>query len=691
MSKSKIISRRCQENVKRERNILSKLNHPFIVNMYLAFQDCLYLYLVIDYLSGGDLRYHLTRKKTFSENETKFFLLNIIMALEYIHNHKIIHRDVKPENLVFESNGYLRLTDFGVAKKKENSNANDTSGTPGYMAPEVILMEGHSYPADYFSLGVIGYELMLGHRPYNGRTRKQIKENIFNTQAKIKYDEKPFEWTEKSMEFINKLLQRKPCKRLGFNGIKEIKEHPWIRETKWEMLRNKNLEAPFIPKQNKDLFDKNYCQAVENSLEKYNELIKGDSMLNVFDDYTYINVNIINKYKRENVYRNNRYEKKNNEHPTIKKTNTIHISSKINRINDKNIDKKDNYNIINRNQRQNNFNTNQIFKAEINNYNNNNKKKKNTILETLFSTKKIVMKRQYRKCFSCRHNNEIHRNKSLYENNDSDYKSNIIKNKIQSEKKIGINKENFKYNNISFRKTKTLNCKNKSFNNRNNSPVKNMKQKIYNKSYNIINKSNSVKNFKRLIKKEKKEKECSTTKEKTREITDNKDKNNGINNKKIIQEKQKIQKYNGYLLKSKLNDLKNAKKNTKSEKDSTIKGKKMFSPPDFSRNNFQNMEMGNLSPVIKPNANKFVRSKSFYFTGKRKDTKQKNKNETKNCVKSIYASQKKVSNNLIKSDNKIFFNDNIKKLGFEDYFRATRLDKNNDNKANYFILNMKSI
>ena len=118
MSKAKIIIKRCQENIKRERNILSKLNNPFIVNMYLSFQDSLYLYLVIDYLSGGDLRYHLTHTKNFNENETKFFILNIILSLEYIHNQKIIHRDIKPENLIFESTGYLRLTDFGISKKK---------------------------------------------------------------------------------------------------------------------------------------------------------------------------------------------------------------------------------------------------------------------------------------------------------------------------------------------------------------------------------------------------------------------------------------------------------------------------------------------------------------------------------------------------------------------------------------------
>ena len=685
MSKAKIIIKRCQENIKRERNILSKLNNPFIVNMYLSFQDSLYLYLVIDYLSGGDLRYHLTHTKNFNENETKFFILNIILSLEYIHNQKIIHRDIKPENLIFESTGYLRITDFGISKKKENNNSNDTSGTPGYMAPEVILMQGHSYSADYFALGVIGYEIMLGHRPYNGKNRKQIKENIFSKQAKIKYDEKPFEWSEKSMDFINKLLQRKPCKRLGYNGIKEIKEHPWIKETKWDLLKNKNLEVPFIPKQNKDLFDKNYCKNGENSLNKYSELIKDVSMINVFVDYTCINVNVINNHKGENVFENN-IENKNNECHIIRKTNTIHVSSKIsqniNQFNEKNKVKKNNFSINDGNRKKSNSNNSQIFKESI--IDDNNKKKKNFILESLFSTKKIVIKKQFRKCFSCKINNKYH-NKILCKNDNSYNKSKIIKNKIKNEKKSEDNEENNKNNNISIQKIKTVNNKNKSFSSRNNSPPKNIKPKKYTKSCSIIHKSNSVIDFKHLInkdKKNKKEKECST-KEKS-EVTENKDKNN---NKKIIQAKQKIQKYNGNLIKSKINCWKNAKKNIKNDKDTVIiKEKNFFSPPDVSRNNLENMGIGNLSPVIKSNTSKFIKSKSFYFNSKKKELQKKNKNEVNNIGKPLYASQKKFSKNLIKSDNKIFFNENIKKLGFDDYFKSTRLEKNNDNKTKQIIL-----
>ena len=152
--------------------------------MYFSFQDYDNLYLIMDLLSGGDLRYHLSHKKpqTFNEIQTKFFISNIIIALEYIHSQKIIHRDVKPENLVLDINGYARLTDFGIAIVNKKENSKESSGTTGYMAPEVILLQGHSYPADFFALGVIGYEFMFGHRPYSGKNRKQIRDFILDRQ-----------------------------------------------------------------------------------------------------------------------------------------------------------------------------------------------------------------------------------------------------------------------------------------------------------------------------------------------------------------------------------------------------------------------------------------------------------------------------------------------------------------------------
>jgi len=138
MLKCRIISKRSVNSVMNERKLLSSLKHPFLVNMNYAFQDRENIYLVMDLLNGGDLRYHISRNRKFSEKQTRFFIACLILCLEYVHNKGVIHRDIKPENLVFEANGYLRLTDFGIARIWTPENSKDTSGTPGYMAPEVM-------------------------------------------------------------------------------------------------------------------------------------------------------------------------------------------------------------------------------------------------------------------------------------------------------------------------------------------------------------------------------------------------------------------------------------------------------------------------------------------------------------------------------------------------------------------------
>ena len=312
MFKVKVIDRRSEVSIMSERNLLSNLKHPFIVNMHFAFQDFSKLYLVMDLLSGGDLRYHIAKKKTFTEQETKFFIANLILSLEYIHNQKIIHRDVKPENLVLDSNGYVRQTDFGVAKINESDNSSETSGTPGYMAPEVILVQNHSYTADFFALGVIGYEFMMGYRPYLGRSRKEIKELIISKQAKVKKEELPEDWGIISAEFINSLLQRKPSKRLGYNKISEIKNHPWMKDINWELLNKKELKAPFLPYPNKENFDKEYCEGEEKigeeTIERYNEYIQSEFFEGLFPNYTYIDMGKIADYQKTYINYNDKID-----------------------------------------------------------------------------------------------------------------------------------------------------------------------------------------------------------------------------------------------------------------------------------------------------------------------------------------------------------------------------------------------
>jgi serine/threonine protein kinase len=181
MSKVKILDKKSERSIKYEKHLLSNLRHPFIINMHYAFQDHENLYLVMDLLNGGDLRYHISRFKKFTEEQTsiynyinnlfhinkiEFFIACIVLGLEYIHNNSIIHRDIKPENLVLDERGYVRITDFGVAKLFQKENSSETSGTPGYMSPEVMCGQNHTMAVDYFALGVIGYEFMNGKVAY---------------------------------------------------------------------------------------------------------------------------------------------------------------------------------------------------------------------------------------------------------------------------------------------------------------------------------------------------------------------------------------------------------------------------------------------------------------------------------------------------------------------------------------------
>ncbi|CAK70564.1 unnamed protein product (macronuclear) [Paramecium tetraurelia] len=247
----RIITKKSVNSVMNERILLSQLKHPFLVNMNYAYQDRETLYLIMDYMSGGDLRYHIGRMRKFNEEETsKKLQLQFLRVLQYVHGNNIIHRDLKPENLVLDSKGYVHLTDFGIARFMKSENSSDTSGTPGYMAPEVMYRQNHTFAVDYYALGVIAYEFMLGRRPYVGRSRQEIREQIIAKQVQIKKSEIPDNWSLEGADFINRLLQRKPSQRLGFIGSQEIRQHPWFLNFPWQKLQDFELIPPFKPNVN---------------------------------------------------------------------------------------------------------------------------------------------------------------------------------------------------------------------------------------------------------------------------------------------------------------------------------------------------------------------------------------------------------------------------------------------------------
>ena len=431
----KIIIRKSEYSINFEREILSKLHNKFIVNMYYAFQDKDNLYLVMDYLKGGDLRFHLTRHIRFSEEQSRFFICNIITALEYIHSKNIIHRDIKPENLVLEEEGYARLTDFGIAKQNKDDNKGDTSGTPGYMAPEVMRGGPHSFEVDFFAIGIIGYEFMKGKRPYSGKNRKEIRDEMLMKQICIKNEEIEEGWTKESIDFINKLLIRKKENRLGYKGINEVKEHPWIKYYPWTMIIDKTLPSPFVP-QNKDNFDLRYCARSEKIGEetkmRYEELIMENKFKNIFNNF-YFNYDYEQKLLQKNKEKNNIISKKviNNIYNRVHKynfdINSFNIIFKSNESykklpngNNKIIIDitKDKFNTIN--------NINNIKKEDINNA-------EETLYGTIFKKENMKINKifeQKLKCNNYINNKKMKSNSNIFSNNNISLNSKIYKRRI---------------------------------------------------------------------------------------------------------------------------------------------------------------------------------------------------------------------------------------------------------------------
>ncbi len=338
MSKVKIIDKKSEKSILGERDLLSKLKHPFIVNMICAFQDYEKLYILMDLLTGGDLRYHYNTNHVFSENEIRFFISCLILSLEYIHSNNIIHRDIKPENLICNEKGYVRLTDFGIAKIKKDENKSETSGTPGYMAPEVLFRQNHSFTVDFYAIGIMCYEFLMGERPYIGKNRKEIKDLVLNHEASI--DNKDKVWTNDCVDFINRCLKRKAVNRLGYNqGVKELKNHPWFAKYDWLSLYGKNMVAPYVPKKGKN-FDKKYCESGEkisnSTLERYKGYMRKNDYVKIFDGYTYFNNEATtNTVENETVTRVSTSTKGNNNRQEINQNQSYGNIVSSNNNNDK--------------------------------------------------------------------------------------------------------------------------------------------------------------------------------------------------------------------------------------------------------------------------------------------------------------------------------------------------------------------
>ncbi|XP_021952374.1 ribosomal protein S6 kinase beta-1 isoform X1 [Folsomia candida] len=241
-----VLNKKDTAHLKAERNILEAVKHPFIVDLKYAFQTGGKLYLVMEYLSGGELFIHLEREGMFLENEACFYLSEIVLALEHLHQLGIIYRDLKPENVLLDVDGHVKLTDFGLCKEQmpEGELTHTFCGTVDYMAPEILMRAGHGKAVDWWSFGAMMFDMLTGSPPFNGETRKKTCDKILKAKLLL-----PTHLTRDAQDLIRRLLKRQPNQRLGYgpmDGV-AIRNHKFFKNCDWDDVLARRVDPPYKP------------------------------------------------------------------------------------------------------------------------------------------------------------------------------------------------------------------------------------------------------------------------------------------------------------------------------------------------------------------------------------------------------------------------------------------------------------
>ncbi|KAF9945913.1 hypothetical protein BGZ70_003493, partial [Mortierella alpina] len=265
ISKAQVIKMEAVRNILRERQILETLDHAFVVNMRFAFQDDEYMYMCMDLMMGGDLRFHLNRKQ-FGEDVVRFWIAELCSAITHLHSQGIVHRDIKPDNVLLDEKGHAHLTDFNIGCKltPEKPFLTSQSGTVAYMAPEVFKGSGYGTSIDWWALGVVFYESIYGKRPFQTENINDLKRAI-STQT-VEYPEKEG-LSRECISAMRGFLTRDPKERLGVKGgMDTIRQHPFFQagayqtnvDNWWYMLETKQLTPKFQPSSEHNNFDATY-------------------------------------------------------------------------------------------------------------------------------------------------------------------------------------------------------------------------------------------------------------------------------------------------------------------------------------------------------------------------------------------------------------------------------------------------
>lgn len=276
-------------HTKAERNILEAVKNPFIVELFYAFQTNGKLYLILEYLSGGELFTFLDREGMFLENVAMFYASELILAIEHLHSLGIVYRDLKPENIMLDANGHVVLTDFGLCKEGidgQQQRTNTFCGTIEYMAPEILNRTGHGAEVDWWSLGALLFDMVTGSPPFCANNRKKTMEKIMKAQVRF-----PPYLTDGLKDLLRKLLDRNVSKRIGAKtGAEELKTHRWFRKIDWDLVAAKGYPPPFMPIEGGALdtsnFDSKFTE--QAPLDSPVETSLGASVGDLFVGFTYV-------------------------------------------------------------------------------------------------------------------------------------------------------------------------------------------------------------------------------------------------------------------------------------------------------------------------------------------------------------------------------------------------------------------
>ena len=292
LDKNDIIEKHQEEHTKIERDLLTRINCPFIVNIKFAFQDKDNLYIITEFMQGGELFFHLHKEKRFKDEKAKFYIIEIILAIEYLHKNKMLYRDLKPENVLIDTNGHIKLTDFGLSKiiQKPKEKAYTICGTPQYLAPEVLSDKGYDCTVDWWSLGCVLYELLIGRSPFRILLGDSLNEDFYKKKILI-----PDYVSDEAQDLITKLLIINPLKRLGYgeDGAYKIKQHPYFKGINWDDAWNLKLKPPFIPNLSNETDLKYFDNMITDEKLNSDSDLSGISTLNSnshkdFKGFTYV-------------------------------------------------------------------------------------------------------------------------------------------------------------------------------------------------------------------------------------------------------------------------------------------------------------------------------------------------------------------------------------------------------------------